>query len=232
MKYMGSKARFKKQILEKIPTRNAIYIEPFAGGMNMIDGVHDAEVRIANDFNKYLIAMFQALDFGWIPEKITKDEYFELKNLNGPDYLIGWAGIACSYSGKWFGGFAGDVMTKRGLRDYQQEAIKNALKQIDNLKGVKFLNGSYDEIIIPDNSVVYCDPPYAGTTGYKDAFDNDKFWQWIRDTSKNNKVFVSEYKAPDDFECILEIHTKSSLSANGLSGGSKVSVEKLFAIKQ
>ncbi len=231
MKYMGSKARFKKQILQHIPTCGAHYIEPFAGGMNMIDGVRDADCRVANDFNRYLIAMFQALSFGWIPEKITKDEYLELKSLNGHDYLIGWAGIACSYSGKWFGGFAGDVMTKGGLRDYQQEAINNALKQISNLKGVSFVSGSYDEMLIPDGSIVYCDPPYAGTTGYKDIFDNDKFWQWVRQISEKNQVFISEYTAPDDFECVLEIQTKSSLSANGSSGGSKLSVEKLFTIK-
>lgn len=231
MKYMGSKARFKNQILQHIPTHGACYIEPFAGGMNMIDGVCDADVRIANDFNKYLISMFQALDFGWVPKKITKEEYLNLKNLNGPDYLIGWAGVACSYSGKWFCGFAGDVMTKGGLRDYQQEAINNALKQIAKLRGVVFRSGSYDEIMIPDGSVVYCDPPYAGTTGYKDCFDNNKFWSWARGISKNNQVFISEYRAPEDFKCILEIHTKSSLSANGSSGGSKLSVEKLFTIK-
>lgn len=231
MKYMGSKTRFKKQILQKLNTENRVYIEPFAGGMNMIDGVRDAKMRIANDSNKYLISMFQALYFGWIPERITKDQYLQLKKLNGPDYLIGWAGIACSYSGKWFGGFADVVTTRGGFRDYQDEAIRNALKQIQNLKDVLFISGSYDQLEIPDGAIVYCDPPYAGTTGYKDSFNSDKFWQWVREKSKKNDVFVSEYTAPDDFECVLQIETKSSLSANGMSGGSKSSTEKLFTIK-
>lgn len=228
---MGSKARFKKQILQKINTENRVYVEPFAGGMNMIDGVHNAKMRIANDSNKYLISMFQALYFGWVPEKITKNQYLQLKNLNGPDYLIGWAGIACSYSGKWFGGFADTVSTQQGLRDYQDESIRNALKQIQNLKDVLFVSNSYDQLDIPSDAVIYCDPPYAGTTGYKDSFDNDKFWDWVREKSKKNDVFVSEYNAPDDFKCILEIQTKSSLSANGSSGGSRCSTEKLFTIK-
>lgn len=41
-------------------------------------------------------------------------------------------------------------------------------------------------------------------------------------------VFVSEYNAPADFECVWQKEAKSSLSANGKIGGNKVSVEKLF----
>ncbi|HEI0612137.1 TPA: DNA adenine methylase [Escherichia coli] len=233
MKYMGSKSRFKFDILNKIPTTDSVYIEPFAGGMNMMDGVRDARYRLANDSNKYVIEMFKALTLGWVPEKLNKQQYLKLKSLNGPDYLIGWAGIACSYSGKWFGGFADVIETKNGtIRDYQSESIRNAVKQAKNLHEVVFTSLRYDELAIPEGSVVYCDPPYAGTTGYKDGFDNDKFWEWARQISKSSDVFVSEYTAPSDFKCILEIHTKSSLSANGVSGGSKSSSEKLFKLRK
>ena len=44
-------------------------------------------------------------------------------------------------------------------------------------------------------------------------------------------VYVSEYKAPEDFICVWEKEAKSSLSANGKIGGNKVSVEKLFKLK-
>ena len=63
------------------------------------------------------------------------------------------------------------------------------------------------------------------------GFDHDRFWQWVRKVSATNPVFVSEYTAPDDFEVIWQAATKSSLSANGKSGGSKSSVEKLFVYK-
>ena len=123
-------------------------------------------------------------------------------------------------------------MTKGGLRDYQKEAHNNVMKQVPNIKGVEFRHNSYRELVIPDNSVIYCDPPYAGTTGYKDAFDSESFWEWCRDkSSEGHKVFVSEYTAPDDFVCIWEKGVKSSLSANGKSGNSKSSVEKLFIHK-
>lgn len=231
MKYMGSKARLKKHIIPLINTKDRLYYEPFAGGMNMIDGVIGAKARLANDSNKYVIAAFKMLCAGWEPEFISRDKYQELKNLNGEDHIIGWAGIACSYSGKWFGGYAGVVDTKGGRRDYQAEAIKNAIKQVNNLKGVMFSSVSYDKMHIEHGSVIYCDPPYAGTTGYSDKFDSEIFFDWCRQQAKHSDVYVSEYSAPDDFECIAEFNLKSSLSANGIAGGSKDSIEKLFKVK-
>jgi len=230
MKYMGSKARLSKKILSAMPTLERNYVEPFAGGMNMVAAVGDAQSRHANELNHYVVAMFQAFLSGWEPEHIDRETYAKLKGLNGPDHLIGWAGVACSYSGKWFGGYAGIVETKEGRRDYQGEAIKNAIKQIAAMKGVTFSSMSYEELEIPDGSLVYCDPPYAGTTGYRDSFDSRAFWRWAKKLSRYCDVYVSEYTAPDYAHEILAMPVRSSLSANGLSGGSKESVEKLFRL--
>ena len=69
MKYMGSKARFAKHILPiilKDRQPNQSYIEPFAGGMNMIDKVDG--IRIANDQHEELMAMWQVLIYdNWDP---------------------------------------------------------------------------------------------------------------------------------------------------------------------
>ena len=76
MKYMGSKARFAKEILPIIlkgRTIDQYYVEPFSGGMNMICEVKGK--RIANDIHFDLIQMWKELIMGWIPEKITKEEY-------------------------------------------------------------------------------------------------------------------------------------------------------------
>jgi DNA adenine methylase len=82
---------------------------------------------------------------------------------------------------------------------------------------------SYDELEIPDNSIIYCDPPYSDVTGYKSTFDTYKFWDWVREKSKANTVYVSEYVAPEDFRCIWSKELSSSLSNT-----SKQSKEKLF----
>ena len=237
VKYMGSKNRISKEILPIISKDRKIgqwYVEPFCGGCNMIDKIND-KLCIANDFNNYLIAMFIKLQSGWIPDKeITKEFYTEVKDNKDkyPDWLVGYIGFNCSYSGKWFGGYAGKTKTKVGIRDYQAEAFKNVMEQIKNLKNVKFKNGSYDSLYYPERSIIYCDPPYESTTKYKDDFNHKKFWKWCRDMSnRGHVVFVSEYNASDDFECVWEKKVKSSLSANGKTGGNKVSTEKLFIYK-
>ncbi len=242
MKYMGSKSRFAAEILSIILTNrhpSQWYIEPFCGGCNIIDKVSGS--RLANDIHPHLMAMWKALIDGWIPEKITKEFYLEVRSNKEkyPAHIVGWVGFNCSYSGKYFRGFAGETGTKIGItRDYQKEAINNVLKQIKNLEGVVFENKSYCDLVLNKNSIIYCDPPYEGTAKYTEhagtakyigEFHHTTFWEWVREVSKKHTVYVSEYNAPEDFECIWSKPTKTSMSANGIIGsGSTNSVEKLF----
>ena len=234
MKYMGSKARFSKEILPiilKDRKPEQWYVEPFAGGMNAICEVQGN--RIANDIHSHLIQMWRELVGGWIPKKYTREEYKQIRENKGkyPPHEVAWVGFNCSYSGVYFSGFAGETKTKIGtVRDYQTEAIKNVLKQVPKMKGVIFQNKPYYELELPPKSIVYCDPPYEGTSKYKvDEFDHNLFWNWVRNISRQgHTVFVSEYNAPADFKCVWEKEAKSSLSANGKTGCNKVSVEKLF----
>lgn len=206
MKYMGSKSRISKEILPiilKDRKEDQFDVEPFAGGMNVICDVTGN--RIANDVHLYLIEMWKELCYnGWIPRKYIRIEYKKIREFKDsfPPYEVGWVGFNCSYSGIWFGG---EIKTKTGkLRDYQNEAIKNVKKQIPKMNGVIFSNKHYYDLDLPLNSIVYCDPPYEGTSGYKvDVFNHSLFWDWVRSISKQGHiVFVSEYKAPDDFECV------------------------------
>ena len=72
-----------------------------------------------------------------------------------------------------------------------------------------FLNSSYLELQIPENSLIYCDPPYntEATKGkYKDNFNHTEFWDWCRQKAKEGHIiFVSEYNAPNDFKCVWEM---------------------------
>lgn len=240
MKYMGSKNRIAKHILPIILKNrkpNQYYVEPFVGGANMIDKVKG--LRLGGEYNKYIAYMWRALERGWIPpQNIDKGFYEYCKELSKTDkvdprqyYMIGYVGICCSYSGKWFGGYAGKVQTRKGVRDYQKEAFNNVLKQIPNIKGVDFVYSDYSQLTIPRNSIIYCDPPYKETTGYKDCFNHEKFYDWCRVKKKEgHNIFVSEYNMPDDFICVWKKGVKSSLSANGRIGGSKNSIEKLFTL--
>ena len=52
------------------------------------------------------------------------------------------------------------------------------------------------------------------------------FWFWVREMSMmGHEVYISEYNAPEDFECIWSMEVISCLK---VSGTKKKSVEKLF----
>lgn len=245
MKYMGSKARFKKEILSIIlnnRTEEQWYIEPFAGGMNVICEVSGN--RLANDKNKHLIEMWKGLvldraTINEIPKHLynkARTEYNNNTNIEFDDFMIGWIGWMASANGRFFdGGYSGTSNTKIGtVRDYIKEAISNIEKQIPKMKGVHFESKDYSELSIPDNSIIYCDIPYQGTKQYSTSkdFNYEKFWNWCRVKSKEgHTIFISEYNAPSDFECVWQKEAKSSLSANGIIGANKTSVEKLFTIR-
>jgi len=228
MKYMGSKRRIAKYILPimlKDRKPNQYWVEPFVGGANMIDKVTGK--RIGADINKYLIEALIAIrdcvcDIPKNNKEFTEQNYNELRKSD--EYLYkGYAGFAFSYSGKWLGGWCRDGKLKR---DYVNESYKNALNQTDKIQGLKLVNIDYNNLPIPVNSIIYCDPPYENTTKYKDNFNHKLFWQWCRKkTKEGHQVFISEYNAPEDFECIWQKEINSSLTKET---GSKKGVEKLF----
>lgn len=230
MVYMGSKNRIAKElipIITKDLKPNQWYVEPFVGGANMIDKI-EHPYKLGADNNKYLIALLEAVQNGQeLPEHITKDEYIAVKTNknNYPDWYVGFVGFVCSFRGKFLGGYSGYYNTKTGIqRNYIMERKNNLLKQ--NLNRIKLVCSSYENLDIPANSIIYCDPPYNGTTKYKDSFDSDAFWQWCRDKAKEgHTVYVSEYNAPEDFKCIWEKQINSNLG-----GTSKTATEKLFTI--
>ena len=234
MKYMGSKARLAKELapmINEIISKHNIstYIEPFVGGANMIQHIQ-CDNKIGSDNNEYLIEMWKAVQNGYIPPKeISKEEYLDIK-ANKDKYnkeLVAVTGFCATYNAKWFGGYAGKVKTKIGtIRDYYDEAVRNILKQVDQLKDVEFLSADYTTLSNYKNTLIYCDPPYQGTTQYGTSkdFHYDRFWDWIREMSKNNIVLVSEYNAPSDFMNIYEKTLTTTLDKNSR----KQDTEKLF----
>lgn len=239
MKYVGSKNRIAKDILPFI--QKAVnqpnckgYIEPFVGGANMIDKVV-CNNKFGLDAQKYLIALLNqaSKDSSIFPNTVTKDIYNEVKSNKDkfPDWFVGLVGFCASYNGKWFGGYANGVKTKIGtIRNYTDEAIRNLVSQSKNLSGIRFDCRDFRTISSEEFSgyVIYCDPPYRDTTKYStNEFPYDEFYDWCREMSKLNAVFVSEYNMPDDFECVWQKELTTTLDKR-----SRIkSVEKLFIIK-
>lgn len=234
MKYMGSKNRHAKELLPIIlkgRKLNQFYVEPFVGGCNMIDKVDGN--RIGNDKHSFLIKMWQAVVKGWTPPDFVSEELYQQAKNNAaslPPELVGFIGFGCSYSGKWFGGYARGNDAKGQPRNYCLESKKNIMRQVEGLESIVFYNVDYWMMYIQVNSIIYCDPPYAGTTKYKDGFDHDHFWQWCREMVRDgHTVFISEYNAPEDFECVWEKTVNNTLTKDT---GSKQGVEKLFVYNE
>ena len=235
MQYLGSKNKIAKYLLPIILREREedewlekqYYVEPFVGGANMMDKVDGR--RIGNDNNFYLISLWKALQSGWKPPlEVSKEEYKDIRSSTdkySPE-LVAFVAYLCSFGGKWWGGYASNSRN----HNYAAMGGRSLAKQIKRLQDVEFTCNNYWDMDIPDNSLIYCDPPYEGTEKYgfkhlEDKFDHDKFWEWCRNkSSEGHTVFISEYNAPDDFEELIAV--KHKLLLNKKTNPNRV--EKLF----
>ena len=238
MRYMGSKSRITKYIVpiiqEVIETNGIItYIEPFCGGCNVIDKI-SCGTKIANDNQLYLIELLKNVDkVKTLPDIITKEHYSSVRSSYYKsdkmyeDWYIGAVGFLASYNGRFFdGGYGATVTRKSTGKTYNsyKEAKDNLLSQ--DLSGITFTCSDYKDLIIPKNSLVYCDPPYEGTKQYgiNKNFEHAEFWNWVREQAKQNIIIISEENAPEDFECIWEQEVQRSMNKDNKYN----KVEKLF----
>lgn len=234
MKYMGSKNRIAKHILpimlEAADSKGiTTWVEPFVGGGNMIDKVPESFKRIGYDLNPHTIyAMIDIRDnSGKLPDAVTECEYRSLAG-SEPESIKSWVRFNLSFGGKFDGGYArekgSDETTFCGY------GKRNALKQSPLIQGVEFICDSYENLDF-ENCLIYCDPPYQGTSGYKTVgFNHDKFFDWCRKQAKKNLVFVSEYNAPDDFKEVWRGEIKTNF-ASTRSKATHNAVEKLFIVE-
>lgn len=232
---MGSKNRIAKYLLPiilKNRKEGQWYVEPFVGGANMIDKVDGN--RIGADSNEYLIEALLLIRDNpeSIPNIITEDMYKQLQKAKSVNGITGFTAFAMSFGGKFFGGYRRDKAGTKGclanMETQTRRSKKAAILQSKLLEGVYLYKRAYNELQIPPNSIIYCDPPYRGTTKYKDQLDYNHFYQWCRDKkAEGHIIFISEYDMPDVFTCVWQKEQVSSLTADT---GSKRAIEKLFTL--
>jgi DNA adenine methylase len=225
MRYFGGKARLAKELASVINSFKArSYHEPFCG-MYSVGSLVTAPRRTASDVHPDLIMLFNAVQEGWIgPEFVTEEEYARLK-VSEPSAMRGYVGFGSSYGGKFFGGYARDPKSDR---NYTAECRAGWLKLLPYIEDVRFTCQSYKDYD-GDAELIYCDPPYVGTTGFTAGkFDGDEFWRWVRDKSRYATVLVSEYTAPKWATEIWQKKVKTDMNAR--DGGKLSRVEKLFCV--
>ena len=112
-----------------------------------------------------------------------------------------------------------------------------SLQSLENLERLERLESQnvqivasaddYCNYVYQDGDVVYCDPPYEGTDGYGRGFDHEAFWEWCR--TRDFPVYVSEYRAPEDFISVWSKEKRRLFSSSNLSANA---VEHLFLHKK
>ena len=117
-----------------------------------------------------------------------------------------------------------DSENLRYLQGLESLERLQGLERLEGLQGLERLEGDYADVIIPDDAVIYCDIPYAGTNKYNNGeFDMVRFTTWAKQQTK--PIYVSSYDLPDaDFQEIARHEKTCTMCA------SKVNhvIEKLY----
>lgn len=234
---MGGKARTGKRIVQAIlddTLHRERWFEPFMGGGNVLEHAAPHFGRsVGMDAHQDLVLMWQAVTDGWVPPEATETMYRELRN-SEPSALRGYIGFVPSFGGKWFGGYSGDHNhPTRGPDPFWKVGRRSIVRQagVFAAHGVRFRCRLFGEYTPRPGTVVYCDPPYAGTTGYSTGeFDYPVFYKTLAQWASNGcSVYVSEYAVPDgvDATVIWQHERQSALKSDD---NSRKAVEKLFRI--
>lgn len=231
MQYMGGKTRVARHIETQILAHKGeatSYLEPFMGSAAVTAKAARHFVHVeAGDAMPDLVLMWQALQGGWVPpDVVSPEEYRDLRNAE-PSALRGFVGFGCSFGGKWFAGYAKNA---RG-DDFAGAAKRGVMKKAGEISGAVLKVADYRDWNPGPDTVVYCDPPYAGTTGYAGpgAFDHGEFWSTVHGWAcGGSTVLVSEYEAPAFAAPVWEREVKVSLKKDD---NLRAATEKLFLVK-
>ena len=208
------------------------YYEPFVGMAHVLRRVRNKASYVASDSNELLIHLLRCVKEGATIPHITRERYSQLKAQHGVTLERAVAAHTFSFNGKpGFAGYTHTYTRPNGKVDDMAESRRRYYKILEaneTFRKADLQCCDYN-VLQPSGALVYCDPPYAGTTGYAGthgtAFDTDTFWRTAREWSRHNVVFVSEYSAPTDWACYASSEKRCSLA-----GGDKqtVRVERLF----
>jgi site-specific DNA-adenine methylase len=111
------------------------------------------------------------------------------------------------------------------LDQLQQFINMQRLAEFESIHPIwELSNLSYEDFVIPNNAIVYLDPPYKETENKYGAFDHSKFEQW----AKTLKVpaFLSEYQNVLGWQQVYSVTKRSSFSSEKLNNQNRQ--ERLF----
>lgn len=217
MWYMGGKHRQAKAIVREVrramDSYSSIYVEPFAGAMGTASALlSDKSLSVTaflSDSNPALVTMWQAVQAGWTPPPVTEDDYRLHSILRDPSNpLTAYCEFACSFGGKSWGGFARKGKGGAGPDGlfHPTPSFRHRQQILNGDTRVLITHQDYKAASIWNGAVLYLDPPYAARTNPfgvdRAGFDHGAFWAWAARMSEFNRVLVTEFVAPPDWEVL------------------------------
>jgi DNA adenine methylase len=207
MQYLGGKHKLAKWLAAHIlPRKQGRLFEPFHGGLSATVAL---QPYVASDSFEPLTRLIAAVRAGWEPpEIVTEETYFKVRGSGTP--LEAFVGFCCSYSGKWYAGYAKDNAKNPS---YARQGKNALLRKINATRSVHFQHRDYFWVDPQPGDTLYCDPPYMGTTTYGGlpAFDHKLFWNWCEWQAKRGVlVFVSEFTGPSQY-VLAKIESKTAI---------------------
>ena len=245
MQYLGGKSDVGKRIAEVCATRRtpgSLFVDMFCGSLNVVRHIADKvplaggglvdSPRLAVDACGPLVVMWRAALSGWVPPKVvTKEDYARIKATQDPhDPMTALVLFGCSFGGKWCGGYAKDRPKQR----YAECASNGVVKKARDCAGLALEHNTFGNKhpgCWPPGTVLYCDPPYAATTGYKaiEPFNSGAFWSWAeRHAQVGVHVFVSEGRTCEPVGWELGSEQSASQGGRLTPGRKEPRVDRLF----
>lgn len=101
------------------------------------------------------------------------------------------------------------------------------LQSLESLQRLELYCESYENIRIPDNSVIYADIPYKETDcGPYDGFNHKEFYDWA---ARQKNIYISSYEIKDPrFICVYGIPKRQNAAAGGY--GKKI-IERIYTVR-
>ena len=114
----------------------------------------------------------------------------------------------------------------QSLESLERLQSLQSLERLQSLQSLEISFESYENVKIPENSVIYADIPYQGTDcGSYEGFDHESSFNWA--AGQKTPVFISSYKVEDErFTCVFECDKRS---LNSGKGSGKLMKERIYA---
>lgn len=244
--YMGNKSRLLEKIhnlIHQLDLPNTdTFVDLFCGGgsvgYSMANYFHNI---VMNDLDIGLMSLHRTLKehperIGLFSQIEPSKEEFNIAKTGNSDYDTYMRYLySFSTNGKAYLWGEERLNTPKEELNRQRSEPKERLRHLEDVilmytrynPNITFTNLSYEQVEIPAQAIVYCDPPYKGTAEYLvDGFDSDKFYEWCR--SCPNIVLISEYDMPDDFILLEEWDLASQ---GGGNKNTKIARERIYCNK-